>query len=169
MPKRIRPVRVEGKTAYVILNMGYEAVVDTCDLPIIEKYNWTALVKQDTIYVQRKCRKFGACRTTYMHRSIMGEPEGFNVDHVNGNGLDNRRSNLRLATVSQNGYNRRININNSSGFKGVSWNKSTGKWVAYITVNQERKHLGSFDKAEDAHAAYCEASRILHEGFGRTK
>ena len=94
-------------------------------------------------------------------------PEG-EIDHVNGIRNDNRFVNLRPATRSQNQQNTRRQINNTSGFKGVSWFEPTRRWKAYINLRRKQIHLGYFDTPEEAHAAYCAASEALHREFGRT-
>lgn len=86
-------------------------------------------------------------------------------DHVNGDRLDNRRENLRLASKLQNCQNRRKNVDNQSGYKGVGFEKSTGKWRARIRVNRIAKRLGSFDTPEQAYEAYCAAAREYHGEF----
>lgn len=88
------------------------------------------------------------------HRILMGFPP-CDVDHVNNNGLDNRKLNLRLATRSQNAFNTKIKSSNTSGYKGVSFCKLTGKWVARIRLDGTYKNLGRFDTPEKAHEAYC--------------
>lgn len=85
------------------------------------------------------------------------------LDHINRNKWDNRIENLREATASQNIANSRLSSSNSSGFRGVSWNKRLERWHAYICVRGTRKHLGFFETAEDAAAAYAVAAR---EHFG---
>ena len=87
------------------------------------------------------------------------------VDHINGNGLDNRKANLRIASATENGRNRRRHSNNTSGFKGVK--KDKGRWVANIGGSKNRIRLGSFETPEEAHAAYCEAANRLHGEFAR--
>lgn len=89
-------------------------------------------------------------------------PEGL-IDHINGIKLDNRIANLREATSSENQQNtRQANINNRFGFLGVSWNKRNNHWQARIKVNGAHKHVGCFDSAEEAYAAYLEAKLRLH-------
>lgn len=83
------------------------------------------------------------------------------------NALDNRRANLRLATKSQNQMNRRIQRNNTSGFKGVHLFKRTGKFRAYIMVQGKEKHLGYFATAEEAHVAYVKAAVEIHGEFAQ--
>lgn len=91
------------------------------------------------------------------------------IDHINGDPSDNRLSNLREASREQNGRNRKISKANTRGFKGVSWHKRDFKWEACIKFNGKTFHLGKFDTAEDAHAAYCDGAKILHEEFARVK
>jgi hypothetical protein len=93
-----------------------------------------------------------------LHRMIMGDPPDNVIDHVNHNKLDNRRQNLRVCTHQQNQFNRGKNSNNTSGYKGVHWNKQTQKWKAQIN----HKYLGLFDSAEEAHRAYVRAAQELH-------
>lgn len=169
MPKTIKPIRIEGDLAYVPLTKGYEAIVDATDVPLVEGYNWTAAVKSRTVYAIRTDYTGPKQRRVRMHRVILGEPEGMQVDHRDGNGLNNRRDNLRKATHSQNTHNARTSNRNTSGFKGVGWNKAKAKWQARICINGKRKSLGYHDTPEVAYAAYCKASAKLHGEFGRTK
>lgn len=110
-----------------------------------------------------------------MHRIIMQRVlgrkliKGEHVDHINGIGIDNRRDNLRLATRSQNLGNQRINRNNSTGFKGVSYHKQRGKWVALICVNGTRHYLGIFNTPEGAKFAYDKAAVKYFGEFARLK
>ena len=167
MTKIIRPIRIDGNIAYVPLTKGYEAIIDAADVPLISAWNWTTVVGRSNIYAFRSYWADKNKRTLYLHRAIMGEPEGFQVDHINGNGLDNRRANLRLATGSQNQHNRGANLHNTSGFKGVTWHKEAQKWQAQVALGGKNKYLGRYNTAEAAHAAYAEASAKYHGKFGR--
>lgn len=168
MPRNIRPIRVEGQLAYVPLTQGYEAVIDAADVPLVDCYNWRADVRSKIIYAVRTSYSGQRPNAMLMHRVIMGEPHGMYVDHQDGDGLNNRRNNLREATPMQNMHNRRINANNKSGFKGVSLHRRTGKWVAQIRINGEKTYLGYYQTPEKAHAAYCAASAKHHGEFGCT-
>lgn len=98
---------------------------------------------------------------------ITGSWPAAEIDHINGIRDDNRFVNLREATRAQNMANSRRLHSNTSGFKGVSFDKRDGRWRAYIRGNQRRHHLGSFDTPEEAHAAYCAAAAELFGEFAR--
>lgn len=99
---------------------------------------------------------------------VTGEwPHGFLVDHRDGNGLNNRWLNLRRATFSQNVCNSKLGRSNTSGFKGVSFDRKSGRWHAQIMLDRKQKHLGRFPTPELAHAAYCHAAERLHGDFAR--
>lgn len=106
-----------------------------------------------------------AHRLAWLH--VHGRWPDDDVDHVDGDGTNNKISNLRAATRSQNMMNTFAQRNNKSGFKGVSLDKPNKKWVAKIQVNGHQKHLGLFKTAAEAHAAYVEATTEHHGEFGR--
>jgi hypothetical protein len=87
------------------------------------------------------------------------------LDHINGSRADNRLTNLREASGMQNAKNMKRPVTNTSGLKGASWHKRSGKWQAAIMCDRKLKHLGLFETAEEAHAAYCEAASRLHGDF----
>ena len=93
-------------------------------------------------------------------------PHGLTIDHINGNTGDNRISNLRLASDSENSYHRKRRSNNKTGYKGVH-QRENGKYRAYITVEKQKVNLGTFETKEEAYAAYCEAARRFHGDFAR--
>jgi len=166
--RHIRPVRVVGDTAYVPLTCGYEAVVDAADAKLVEGLNWsvsssTAPSKYatTTLIVEGKRRPFG------MHRFLMGSDSPM-IDHKDGDGLNNRRSNLRhCAGASQNAANKKVPANSTTGFKGVRAPRC-GKWAAAIEFGGIYYHLGTFDTAETAALAYDEAAVELFGPFART-
>jgi hypothetical protein len=100
-----------------------------------------------------------------MHRLLLSSKKGEQVDHRNHDTLDNRRSNLRTATASQNSTNRRRRSDNTSGTRGVRFYAPNGKWLARIGVNGKRKHLGYFPTQEAAYAAYVDAAIEEHGEF----
>lgn len=119
---------------------GEEFYFDLDDYDKIKDFYW---YKNDDGYLLSYTRN----KTLRMHKLFVG---GHYIDHINSNTSDNRKSNLRTATKSQNGMNRDLQSNNTSGNTGVYWNKRTSKWIAYITVNGEYIYLGSFNNFEDA-------------------
>jgi hypothetical protein len=167
MIRNIRPIRIEGNIAYVPLTRGYEAIIDAADVPLVAGHNWCALVRPHTVYAGRGDCTGPTFRTVQMHRVLMGEPDGLDVDHEDGNGLNNTRDNLRPATRPQNQHNARTRSDNTSGYKGVYWSNREGVWKAQIRINGRRKYLGRHDTPEDAYASYCEASKKYHGEFGR--
>jgi hypothetical protein len=94
-------------------------------------------------------------------------PNGFYIDHINGNKIDNRLENLRLATNNQNQQNRPAPKNNSSGYRGVTWHKQMKQWMARICHNNKRTTIGFFDTAEDAYEAYKKEAKKLFTHIDR--
>ena len=143
-------------TKSIPLTQGKFAIVDDEDYDEIARHKWYYL----NGYAQRHAPR----GVTRMHRVIAGTPPGMDTDHINGDGLDNRRSNLRVCTHSQNMANRGRDSTNTSGFKGVTWHKECRKWLAYTAVNRKMIHIGLFERAEDAARAYDrEVVRIFGE------
>jgi len=167
MTRTIRPIAIEGKIARIPLTKGHVAIIDAADVPLVEAWNWYALVVRDTVYAIRGKWTGGKQRTILLHRVIMAPPDDLQVDHRSGDGLDCRRANMRLATRAQNQHNQRTRRDNTSGFKGVSWDRGGQKWQAHIKIDGKQIYLGLFTSPESAHAAYSEASARLHGDYGR--
>jgi hypothetical protein len=169
MTGHIRPIRIEGDVAYVTLTQGHEAIIDAADVPLVEGVNWCVYVNKQWLYAMRSIinKQTGKRSSVLMHRVIMDTPNKMETDHINGDGLDNRRVNLRIATTSQNQANTGAPATNTSGFKGVSWRERDKKWRAQIRSNGVYWWLGLFDTPEAAHAAYVAASEVLHGEFAR--
>jgi hypothetical protein len=145
------------------LTKGLYAVVDATDFDRVSQYRWYAQTRNHTNYAA--CDLQNPKRHMYMHRFLLGEPQGLDVDHINHDGLDNRRSNLRSATRSQNHFNKRKSEGKSSKFKGVSRYKN-GKWQAHIGINGKRHSLGnSFKTEEEAFEAYCAEAKRMHGDY----
>ncbi len=96
-----------------------------------------------------------------------GEWPDREIDHINGDGTDNRIANLRLATTAQNGYNKGIRIDNKSGIKGVTWSERSQKWLVHVGQGGKIHHVGLFSTIEEARAAREAAARQLHGKFAR--
>jgi len=148
------------------ISKGMSAIVDAADAEIVSKWRWSARPAGRTVYAQRidHGRKIDLHRFLWRH---WGMPETPEIDHENNDGLDCRRENLRPATHMQNMWNQRISIDNTSGVKGVCFDKARGKWSADIRAGETRLRLGRFDSIEDAAAAYRAAAERLHGEFAR--
>ncbi len=144
-----------------------ETLIDTEDLPKLLEIPVRWYAKYDKtcqrFYAQAKVPKSNG-RVLLLHRVITDAPKGMHVDHINHDGLDNRKAMLRLATYSENGLNRRGPSRHSkSGIRGVYWHKGNRHWRAQIRINGRAHDLGGFRDIEDARSAYENAlSRVLH-------
>jgi hypothetical protein len=145
------------------LTKGYVAIVDEIDSDFA-LLNWYSSVQPHTVYAERLDLSTGTRTIVRMHRLILERvlnrrlKKGEYPDHIDHDGLNNTRKNLRLANSSENGANARLNSNNTSGYKGVTWDKSKRMWAASITVNRKPIHLGRFLNIRDAVIAYNEAA-----------
>ena len=147
------------------LTQGKVALVDFEDLPLIEPYKWRAYRNWRTWYAAATTPR-PEDRTLSMHRVILGlEKGGPHVDHKNGKGLDNRRSNLRLATALQNNRNRRPDAGTSSMYKGVSRHTYQPLWIAKIQIDGRRIFLGHFVEEIEAAKAYDRAASEHFKDF----
>jgi len=149
------------------LTQGKFAIVDPDDYPHLSKYKWRLCKTKgkNVLYAERSIRlPNGKYSRILMHRQLINVPEGYVIDHINGSGLDNRRANLRLATIAQNAWNSKKR-NPRSGYKGVWLAKDKGLWRAAIFCNRKRKHLGYFKDKVDAAKAYDKAATKLHKEF----
>lgn len=124
------------------------ALVDDDDYEKISEYKW----RNHNGYAARTTPRSAEVRTTIlMHREILGDiPEGMDVDHINGNKSDNRRSNLRIVTRQQNCHNSPKRARNTSGYKGVSFDKRKNKWRARLRHEGSELFLGYFENKHDA-------------------
>lgn len=134
----------------VELTQGFKAVVDDQDGPLVLPFKWYALRSDKTVYAQRRQGHAGVFIS--MHGLILPPPAGFQIDHKDGDGLNNTRSNLRICTQAENNRNRSKFSSGTSRFIGVNWNQQKQKWQCRIRVNQKDVHLGWFaDEVEAAH------------------
>ena len=150
------------------LSQGQVALVDDEDYERLSQCKWWAQYdkKGDRFYA--RCHILGTKNAIRrMHRVVCNAPPEMVVDHINGDGLDNRRANLRVCTQAENVRNAKPRKGATSRFKGVSWHKTTRKWQARITSGGTLIHLGLFTTEEKAHDAYCNASEKYHGKFGR--
>lgn len=136
------------------LTRGKVAIIDDEDFELVSKYKWC--ICGNLRYAQNRTKG----KTIYMHMLIIGKKPGFEIDHINHNGLDNRRANLRHVTPQQNQFNqgKGMRKNKSSVYKGVCWYKKDSLWDAYITVNYKCFYLGRFTDETEAARAYNNAA-----------
>lgn len=136
------------------LNNGEYALVDTEDLDIVKNYTW---YKDNNGYV--RTRFYKTKKAVAIHSLVLPHNKEFCIDHISMNKLDNRKSNLRVVTYSKNSSNTNVHVNNTSGYRGVTFDKSVKKWRAYITRDKHINRIGRFDTPELAAKAYDEYCR----------
>ena len=151
----------------IVLTQNKVALVDDGDFDELSNFNWYAQRIGNTFYAVRMLSYAGGIKrkVMYMHRQILGEPQGGVIDHVNHNGLDNRHVNLRVCTHSENHMNIAIPKNNTSGVKGVSWDKQHQKWEAYIIKHRKKIHLGLFKNKQHAREERMKANEKYQGEF----
>jgi len=149
------------------LTKGYSAIVDDEDYEkLIDMGSWYAVVTNTNAYACVK-KQENYIRVTYcMHRIVMSAQEGLEVDHINHNGCDNRKENLRLCSRRDNSKNIILGSNNTSGVRGVSYSKAAKKWQSTIKVCGERIHLGWFFSFEEAANTRKEAEKKYGYFYG---
>lgn len=145
------------------LQNGEVAIVDMADKELISGFNWRRSTN-GYVYADRFRWRIA------LHRLIAGPEDGEQVDHVNGNPLDNRTANLRIANSSQNGANRGpagLKSGKSSRYKGVSWSKSKNRWLVYVHHMGKTRYVGRFTDEVEAARAYNEAATATWGEFAR--
>lgn len=148
----------------ISLTQGEVAIVDDEDFENLNKFNWQAkkCKTHDIIYAVRAVKR----KEKKMHREILKANPSEEVDHIDGNGLNNVRSILRECSHQQNMCNQKKSSNNTSGYKGVSWDKNA--WRVRIRLNNKEIYIGSFKNIKDAALAYDVAAQIFFGEFART-
>jgi hypothetical protein len=161
-PQEMNAIRIDRDVAVVPLTMGFHAIIDASDAPLICEQRWRVqLAKCGLKYAVSGTRP----RVVLLHRMLLDAEKGQIVDHINGDGLDNRRSNLRFATHSQNMANRKVA---RDGCKGVWFDKRDGCWRAELHLGGKKVALGTFPTEADAARAYDRAALAAYGTFART-
>lgn len=149
---------------------GHFAKVDDEDFDMLSQMRWHAMRGVSTVYAATNVkRENGRYGTVAMHRIVNKTPHGLDTDHIDGDGLNNIRANLRIATRTENGRNRAPNRGGTSAAKGVYWNKRKRRWIASIRVNKVLVFLGQHRSEDDAAAAYANAAKQYFGEFARTE
>jgi len=146
------------------LTQGKVAIVDDGDFEALNQYKWHAQKTGNGTFYAARGR---GGKYVLLHREIMPTVDGMEVDHINGDGLNCQKRNLRNCTRSQNARNSKISSSSTSGFKGASWHKRDKIWTSGIWVNGKQKHLGNFTLLKEAALAYNEAAIKYFGEFAR--
>ena len=149
-----------GEVYRVPLTQGKYAIIDIEDYDLVSQYKWYSGYEKSSqsFYAKANMKVGEKIIIERLHRLILSAKKGEIVDHINGNTLDNRRCNLRFASAAENIRNSRRRCTNTSGFKGVWWNKQVNKWQSEIKVLGKKIYLGRYNTPELAHEAYCAAA-----------
>ena len=143
------------------LSQGLVATIDKVDYSRVSKLKWFAGKDYNTVYAFANITKPQGRRRLMMHQLISDTNDGEECDHIDGNGLNNCRSNLRACTHQQNIFHAKPYRNTSSQYKGVSWNKKAKRWIANIRLNNKVTYLGSYGDEVEAALAYNKAAEKL--------
>ena len=145
----------------------YFAKVDDGDYEFLNQWRWSVKIRGHSIYVHRTDISDGCRRHIYMHLLILSAPTEMDVDHKDGDGLNNQRSNIRLCTHTQNMGNRKRQKSATSKYKGLHLSKNKKKWIADIRVDGRTQHIGAFKTEENAAIAYNIYAEKYHGEFAR--
>lgn len=160
-------------TVKIPLTQGKFTLIDNKDYPLVSQYKWHVRTGSRP----RSCSRILQYAASHLpisnkiillHRLILNPRKGEECDHINGDGLDNRRQNLRLVTHSENMMSQRNRLDTSSMYKGVCKCKDCNRWRAYIHINKKTIHLGSFKSEEEAGKAYDEAAKKYFGKYAKT-
>lgn len=161
--KEYQHIIVENGYATIKNKYGYEIFIDIEDVEKCKKYNWG--IDKNLSYV----RSFIDGKDVKLHNYIMNTPEGYEVDHINRNPLDNRKCNLRICTIEENKRNRGLMKNNKSGIIGVIFYSRLQKWHSYITVNKKTISLGYYLNKDEAIIARLKAEKEYFKEYSPQK
>ncbi|MGE0126653.1 MAG: HNH endonuclease [Blastocatellales bacterium] len=150
-----------------LINSHKKTIIDDWRYNALAKYRWRLYARGRKEYVIRYTSvrspnsKWRKGIRVWMHRVIARTPRGLSTDHINGDTLDNKEKNLRVVTIAQNNMNRKIGVNNTSGYKGVTWVGFRRVWRAKIKKDGKTYHLGYYKSISKAARAYRSAAREM--------
>ena len=151
----------------ILLTQGRFALVDDSDYSELSLYKWTYMENGRGGYAYRKSKK-GTRPSILMHRQIIGAQKNTWVDHIDFDGLNNQRSNLRPVTPQQNAFHSKpqlVREGRSSKYKGVHWCNTRGWWITRIQISTKLVYLGHFDSERKAATAWDEAAAEYHRDY----
>ena len=165
-----RPYLLERSMKNIQLTQGKVALVDDEDFERINRISWHAHFSHGSWYANGKVGKRPNRKCVHLHRVIMGLEFGDErqIDHINHDGLDNRKCNLRICNNAENNRNKKPQVGCGSLYKGVWWNKRNKKWIVGITYNYKQFHIGCFDVEIEAAKAYDIKAKELFGEFANT-
>lgn len=143
------------------LTQGKFAIIDDDDFEKVNIHKWCLKKTSHNLYAKRGCNK----KTIHMHHLILEPKDEHIVDHINGNGLDNRKQNLRLCTHGDNMKNIKIRKDNLSGVRGVHWDKNAKKWFCQLQHNGKKIYLGLYKDLEEAKKVILEKQSTISEFY----
>lgn len=165
---KLSNAEINAEVFKVKLPNGYATLIDWDDRELMDWFTWWGAKDKHVTYVRAQiCRK-GVMHNLSLHRLIMSAGNGMVVDHINRNGLDNRRINLRVCSATENKRNAKASNGCVSGFKGVCWNKDNQKWQACISLDGKKIWLGYHATEIGAAIAYDKAALKYHSKFAWT-
>ncbi|MFA6851065.1 MAG: HNH endonuclease [Selenomonadaceae bacterium] len=141
---------VKNDITIIFCRNGFETTVDTSDLEKVKKYKGTWIVNNSNPGKLHYIYGNFQGGMLLLHRYIMGAPKGMSIDHLNHDGLNNCRNNLRIVTHAQNMQNRNVHKNSKSGIRGVYWDKQRKRWVVEIKLNSKKIYKKRFNNILDA-------------------
>lgn len=157
-----RPVVVSGDLCVIQLTQGKKSICDARFYCLVSRFNWYAHKNhRDNWYAVTNHKG----RHLPLQRLILGAKSGLEIDHINGDGLDNRVANLRKCFHDENTRNTRLRCDNTSGYKGVSFDVTKGLWAARIHYKNKKYNLGTYKNKDEAARAYKKAAIELHGKF----
>lgn len=152
----------EGDIAFIRTSQGNVATIDASDIPLVTGFAWQCITNGPNSYAVRRYRDGRVIRTESLHRMLVNAPDGMVVDHADGNGLNNRRANLRVCNKAENSANQPTT--SSAGTTGV-YIPANGRYEVRISKEGKRFYLGRFDTIEEASAAYRNARQDVRPEF----